>query len=42
MEYSSFAVDGRPELSMVVYQPATRADVDAIRQLLQARQETTR
>lgn len=42
LEYSSFAVDGRPDLSMVVYQPATRADVDAIRRLLQAQRETAR
>ena len=29
-EYSIFAVDGRPDLSMVVYNPATRADADKI------------
>ena len=27
-EYSAFAVDGRPDLSMVVYNPATPADAD--------------
>ena len=34
LEYSAFAVDGRPELSMVVYNPATRADADLIRSLV--------
>ncbi len=29
-EYSAFAVDGRPDLSMVVYNPATKADADRI------------
>jgi MmyB-like transcription regulator ligand binding domain len=33
-EYSAFAVDGRPDLSMVVYNPATPADVDRIRSLM--------
>ncbi|MET0676460.1 MAG: helix-turn-helix transcriptional regulator [Bradyrhizobium sp.] len=34
MEYSAFAVDGRPDLGMVVYNPATRADADRIRSLV--------
>ncbi len=34
LEYSSFAVDGRPDLSMVVYTPITPADADKIRTLL--------
>jgi transcriptional regulator with XRE-family HTH domain len=34
MEFSAFAVDGRPDLSMVVYNPATPADADKIRALL--------
>lgn len=34
LEYSSFAVDGRPELSMVVYNPATPADVSLVRSLM--------
>jgi transcriptional regulator with XRE-family HTH domain len=38
-EYSAFAVDGRPDLSMVVYNPATRADVDGIRSLIEAAPE---
>ena len=34
LEYSSFAVDGRPDLSMVVYNPATPADAERIRALV--------
>lgn len=30
LEYSAFAVDGRPDLTMVVYNPATSADADKI------------
>ena len=33
-EYSAFAVDGRPDLSMVVYNPATPADAERIRSLI--------
>jgi transcriptional regulator with XRE-family HTH domain len=32
-EYSAFAVDGRPDLSMVVYNPATPEDAEKIRLL---------
>jgi transcriptional regulator with XRE-family HTH domain len=32
-EYSAFAVDGRPDLSMVVYNPATAADAEKIESL---------
>jgi transcriptional regulator with XRE-family HTH domain len=32
-EYSAFAVDGRPDLTMVVYNPTTPADADKIRSL---------
>ncbi|MBB4566030.1 helix-turn-helix transcriptional regulator [Rhizobium leucaenae] len=35
LEYSSFSVDGRPDLGMVVYNPATLADMDKVRSLLQ-------
>ena len=35
-EYSSFAVGGRPDLSMVVYNPATLADADKIRSLIES------
>ncbi|UWU19794.1 helix-turn-helix transcriptional regulator [Rhizobium sp. CB3060] len=34
LEYSSFTVDGRPDLGMVVYNPATSSDVDKVRALL--------
>jgi transcriptional regulator with XRE-family HTH domain len=35
-EYSAFAVDGRPDLAMVVYNPATAADKERIAALLEA------
>ncbi len=34
MEFSAFAVDGRPDLNMVIYNPATPEDADKIRTLL--------
>jgi len=34
MEFSAFAVDGRPDLNLVIYNPATPADADKIRALL--------
>lgn len=37
MEFSAFAVDGRPDLNMVIYIPATPADVKKIRALLKSR-----
>lgn len=36
MEYSSFALDGRPDLGMVIYNPATEADADKVRALVAA------
>ena len=33
-EYPAFAVDGRPDLRMVVYSPATAADAERIRSLI--------
>jgi hypothetical protein len=33
-EYSAFAVDGRPDLGMVVYNPVTPADRERIRSLI--------
>jgi len=36
MEFSGFAVDGRPDLNMVIYNPATSADADKIRGLLKS------
>ena len=35
LEYSAFAVDGRPDLSMIIYNPATAADAGKIRMLVQ-------
>jgi transcriptional regulator with XRE-family HTH domain len=40
LEYSAFAVDGRPDLAMVVYTPATPADVARVRALIRAREES--
>ena len=37
LEYSAFAVDGRPDLGMIVYNPVTRADADLIRSLVATR-----
>jgi hypothetical protein len=31
LEYSAFTVDGRPDLGMVIYIPATPADAERIR-----------
>jgi hypothetical protein len=36
-EYSAFAVDGRPDLTMVVYNPATPAELERIRSLVGSR-----
>jgi transcriptional regulator with XRE-family HTH domain len=36
MEFSAFAVDGRPDLNMVIFNPATPADADRIRALLKS------
>lgn len=35
LEYSAFAVDGRPDLGMVIYNPATPTDADRIRKLVE-------
>jgi transcriptional regulator with XRE-family HTH domain len=35
-EYSAFTVDGRPDLSLVVYNPATPQDMNKIKSLLKA------
>ena len=37
LEYSSFAVDGRPDLAMVVYSPATPEDLVKVRSLVESR-----
>jgi PAS domain-containing protein len=34
MEYSSFAVEGRPDLAMVIYNPATPQDADKVLSLV--------
>src|ERR1700761_1254546 len=34
-EYSAFAIDGRPDLSMIVYNPATPEDMENIRALIE-------
>ena len=35
-DYSTFAVDGRPDLTMVIYNPATPADAERVRALMKA------
>jgi transcriptional regulator with XRE-family HTH domain len=40
-EYSAFAVDGRPDLGMVVYNPATTADAERVRSLIESRSANT-
>ncbi|MGJ5142463.1 helix-turn-helix transcriptional regulator [Bradyrhizobium oligotrophicum] len=37
LEFSGFAVDGRPDLTMVIYNPATPEDADKIRALVMSR-----
>lgn len=34
LEYSAFAVDGQPDLSLIVYTPATPADIDRVKALI--------
>jgi transcriptional regulator with XRE-family HTH domain len=36
LEYSGFAVDGRPDLSMIVYNPASSADAERVRAIVQS------
>ena len=42
LEYSTFSVDGRPDLDMVIYNPVTPADAERIRSLLAAQPDATR
>lgn len=42
MEFSSFAVEGRPELGMIIYNPATPADAERLRTLLDAHEDRPR
>ena len=37
LDYSAFAVDGRPDLGLVIYNPATPADAEKIRSLVKLR-----
>jgi transcriptional regulator with XRE-family HTH domain len=37
LEYSAFAVDGRPELGLVIFTPATPVDAERIRKLMKRR-----
>ncbi|MCF1503594.1 helix-turn-helix transcriptional regulator [Afifella sp. H1R] len=37
LEFSSFAVEGRPELGMIVYNPASPADAERLRVLIDAK-----
>jgi transcriptional regulator with XRE-family HTH domain len=37
LEYSAFAVDGRPDLVMIVFNPVTSSDADRIRSLVTSR-----
>jgi transcriptional regulator with XRE-family HTH domain len=36
MEYSAFAVDGRPDLTLVIYNPASAKDFNKVRKLLKS------
>ena len=36
LEFSGFAIDGRPELGMVIYHPASSRDADLVRSLIAA------
>jgi hypothetical protein len=40
LEYSAFAVDGRPDLGMIVYNPVHQADADRIRKCMRPRKRT--
>jgi hypothetical protein len=42
LEYSAFAVDGRPDLGLVIYSPATPADADRVRSLVKRRASASR
>ena len=37
LEYSSFAVEGRPDLSLIVYNPATPVDRQLIESLVEGK-----
>ena len=37
LEFSSFAVEGRPELGMIVYNPASSTDAESLRALIESK-----
>ena len=41
LEYSAFAVDGRPDLSLIVYNPATAADRTLVETVIEGRPAPT-
>ena len=41
LEYSSFSIDGRPDLNLVIYNPATSEDVNRIRGLLKSQAKSS-
>jgi len=42
LEYSAFSVDGRPDLGMVIYTPATPRDADRVRSLIRSQKRSPR
>jgi transcriptional regulator with XRE-family HTH domain len=42
LEYSAFSVDGRPDLGMVIYTPATPRDADRVRSLMRSQKRSPR
>ena len=42
MEFSAFAVDGRPDLGLTVYNPVTPEDADKVKTLIKARRKARR
>jgi len=42
LEYSTFAVDGRADLDLVIYNPATPADAERVRSLINSGSNTSR
>ena len=42
LEYSAFAVDGRLDLDMVIYNPATPADAERIHSLIKSLSKASR
>lgn len=41
-ECSAFAVDGRPDLSMVIFNPASAKDAELVRKLIEAESKPTK